>query len=109
MLNKIESALDKFNVSAAEVKTVVDSTQNLARETKELSPMLDLVDQHVKKAAADLKKEVLETIDQIHTKQKQEMEARFKAEKKHSRKILLINIGIASMTIITFIFQRILD
>ncbi|MGF1788834.1 hypothetical protein L4D00_23855 [Photobacterium swingsii] len=109
MLDKIESALDKFNASAAEAKSVVESSKNLTVEAKELAPVLELVDERIQKVAANLKKEVLETIDQAHSKQKQEMEARFKAERKHEKKMLLLNIGIASMAVVTFIFQRILS
>lgn len=57
MLDKIESALDKFNASAAEAKTVVESSKNLTLEAKELAPMLDLVDERIQKAAVNLKKE----------------------------------------------------
>ncbi|OZS43264.1 hypothetical protein [Photobacterium sanguinicancri] len=109
MLDKIESALDKFNASAVEAKAVVDSTQNLALEAKELAPMLDLVDERIQKAAVNLKKEVLETIDQAHAKHKQEMEAQFIIERSHQKKMLLLNVGIATMAVITFVFQRILS
>lgn len=109
MLDKIESALDNFNASAAEVKTAVESSKNLSIGKNELAPILDLVDGRIQKAAANLKKEVLETIDQANIKQKQEMEARFKAERKHEKKMLLLNIAIAAMAFVTFIFQRILS
>lgn len=109
MLDKIESALDKFNTSTAEAKTVVESSKNLTLEAKELAPMLDLVDERIQKAAVNLKKEVLATIDQAHAKHKQEMEARFTIERSHQKKMLLLNVGIATMAVITFIFQRILS
>lgn len=109
MLGKIESALEKFNTSAVEAKAVVDSTQNLTLEAKELAPMLDLVDERIQKAAVNLKKEVLETIDQAHAKHKQEMEAQFTIERSHQKKMLLLNVGIATMAVITFVFQRILS
>ncbi|WP_281223471.1 hypothetical protein, partial [Photobacterium sanguinicancri] len=57
----------------------------------------------------NLKKEVLETIDQAHAKHKQEMEAQFTIERSHQKKMLLLNVGIATMAVITFVFQRILS
>ncbi|PSV49830.1 hypothetical protein [Photobacterium indicum] len=108
MLDKIESALDKFNASATEAKAVVEKTQSLDLSTKQLEPMLDLLDERIENASRKLKREILVTIDEAHAKQKKEMELRFKAERSHEKKVLLINVGIASMAVVTFIFQRVL-
>ena len=105
MLKKIESTLERFNTSTKEAKSVINDTHNLALETKEL---LALVDEHIQKTVKDLKIEVLDVIDQANIIQKKEMEERFKAERKHGKKMLLINVGILIIAVITFIFQRIL-
>ncbi|MGF1689946.1 hypothetical protein [Photobacterium kagoshimensis] len=114
MLDKIESALDKFNTSAEQAQAIVDNAKTVDLETKSLdtkalAPMLDLVDERIQKAAENVKKEVLETIDQAHAKHRQEMEAQFTIERSHQKKMLLLNMGIAAMAVITFIFQRILS
>ncbi|OAN17982.1 hypothetical protein A3K86_03425 [Photobacterium jeanii] len=111
MLNKLDkfgSALDKFNTSVNDAKSVVETAKEGELATKQFVPVLDMVDERIEQAGKRLKQDVMTMVDELHQKNKQELEARLLLERQHEKKMLLINIGIASMAVITFIFQRVL-
>jgi len=88
-----ENVLDRFDESAKNSKEVIDSTKEINIDTEKVNVILELVDQRINKIATSLRKEMKEERKLII---------------KYQKKSLLINIGIASMAIIAFIFNRIL-
>jgi hypothetical protein len=92
MLDKIESALDKFNNSAELTKDTVNSLKEDVSPDS-LDKLLEIVDQRIEATAQKLRLE---------------MEENRRAERKHQYIILLVNIAVATMAIITYIFNRVL-
>ncbi|MDD9173978.1 hypothetical protein ERW49_10270 [Aliivibrio finisterrensis] len=92
---QFESALERFGESAKTAKEVVESSKSidLGIDEEKLAGLLDLVDQRINKVATDIRNEMAEERKLII---------------KHEKKSLMINIGIATMAVVAFIFNRML-
>lgn len=90
-----ESALDRFDESAKVAKKVAETTKSvdLGIDEEKLAGLLDLVDQRINKVATDIRNEMAEERKLII---------------KHEKKSLMINIGIAIMAVVAFVFNRVL-
>jgi hypothetical protein len=90
-----ENALDRFDESAKSAKEVVEKSKNieLGIDEEKLAGLLDLVDQRINKVATDIRNEMAEERKLII---------------RHEKKSLMINIGIATMAVVAFVFNRIL-
>jgi hypothetical protein len=92
---RFENALERFDESAKAAKEVAETTKSidLGIDEEKLAGLLDLVDQRINKVATDIRYEMAEERKLII---------------KHEKKSLMINIGIAVMAIVAFVFNRIL-
>lgn len=92
---QFEKALSRFDESAKTAKEVAETSKsiNLDMDEDKLAKLLDLVDQRINKVATDIRHEMAEERKLII---------------KHEKKSLMINIGIAAMAVVAFIFNRIL-
>ncbi|MUJ38264.1 hypothetical protein [Aliivibrio fischeri] len=92
---QFENALERFDESAKTAKEVVESSKSidLGLDEEKLAGLLDLVDQRINKVATDIRSEMAEERKLII---------------RHEKKSLMINIGIATMVVVAFIFNRIL-
>lgn len=90
-----ESALERFDESAKTAKEVAETTKSidLGIDEEKLTGLLDLVDQRINKVATDIRNEMAEERKLII---------------KHEKKSLMINIGIAVMAVVAFVFNRVL-
>ncbi|WP_104400614.1 hypothetical protein [Vibrio penaeicida] len=90
-----ESAIECFDESAKTAKEVAEITKtiDLGIDEEKLAGLLDLVDQRINKVATDIRNEMAEERKLII---------------KHEKKSLMINIGIAMMAVVAFVFNRIL-
>ncbi|MGF1755999.1 hypothetical protein L4C33_20715 [Vibrio makurazakiensis] len=90
-----ESALERFDGSAKAAKKVAETTKSvdLGIDEEKLAGLLDLVDQRINKVATDIRNEMAEERKLIV---------------KHEKKSLIINIGIAIMAVVAFVFNRLL-
>ncbi|MUJ29073.1 hypothetical protein GNP79_05645 [Aliivibrio fischeri] len=93
---QFENALERFDESAKTAKEVVESSKSidLGLDEGKLAGLLDLVDQRINKVATDIRSEMAEERKLII---------------KHEKKSLMINIGIATMAVVAFIFNKILS
>ncbi|MCE4934596.1 hypothetical protein [Aliivibrio fischeri] len=93
---QFENALKRFDESAKTAKEVVESSKSidLGLDEEKLAGLLDLVDQRINKVATDIRSEMAEERKLII---------------KHEKKSLMINIGIAAMAVVAFIFNKILS
>ncbi|MUK42316.1 hypothetical protein [Aliivibrio fischeri] len=93
---QFENALERFDESAKTAKEVVESSKSidLGLDEEKLAGLLDLVDQRINKVATDIRSEMAEERKLII---------------KHEKKSLMINIGIATMAVVAFIFNKILS
>ncbi|MUL16454.1 hypothetical protein [Aliivibrio fischeri] len=93
---QFENALERFDESAKTAKEVVESPKSidLGLDEEKLAGLLDLVDQRINKVATDIRSEMAEERKLII---------------KHEKKSLMINIGIAAMAVVAFIFNKILS
>jgi hypothetical protein len=92
---RFENALGHFDVSAKAAKEVVESSKSIdiGIDEEKLAGLLDLVDQRINKVATDIRNEMAEERKLII---------------KHEKKSLMINIGIAVMAVVAFVFNRVL-
>jgi len=90
---RFESALNRFDETADKAKLVAESTKEIEFDPTKLDAILEVVDDRISKVTADLRKEMAEERKLII---------------KHQKKSLMINIGITSMAVIAFIFNRFL-
>ena len=90
-----ENALERIDESTKTAKEVVKSSKSidLGIDEEKLAGLLDLVDQRINKVATDIRNEMAEERKLII---------------KHEKKSLMINIGIAVMAVVAFVFNRIL-
>lgn len=90
-----ENALERIDESTKTAKEVVKSSKSidLGIDEKKLAGLLGLVDQRINKVATDIRNEMAEERKLII---------------KHEKKSLMINIGIAVMAVVAFVFNRIL-
>ncbi|MGN2616956.1 hypothetical protein [Aliivibrio fischeri] len=93
---QFENALERFDESAKTAKEVVESSKSidLGLDEEKLAGLLDLVDQRINRVATDIRSEMAEERKLII---------------KHEKKSLMINIGIATMAVVAFIFNKILS
>ena len=90
-----ENALERFDESAKRAKEVVEKSKSidLSIDEEKLAVLLDLVDQRINKVATDIRHEMAEERKLII---------------KHEKKSLMINIGIAVVAVVAFVFNRML-
>ncbi|MCG7500004.1 hypothetical protein MHO82_24380 [Vibrio sp. Of7-15] len=102
MLDKIDASLRKFNKSAESTKHAVEEMKGL--DPKSMAAVFDLIDERVEKTAELIRSEVEESQQKL----RRELEEDRRLERKHQKKLLLLNIAVASMAVVTFLFQRVL-
>lgn len=102
MLDKIDASLRKLNKSAESTKHAVEAMKGL--DPKSMAAVFDLIDERVEKTAELIRSEVEESQQKL----RRELEEDRRLERKHQKKLLLINIAVASMAVVTFLFQRVL-
>ena len=90
---RFENALGHFDKSAEKVKQVAESTKEIEFDPAKLDAILAIVDKRINSVATNIRKEMAEERKLIIKDQK---------------KSLLINIGITSMAVVAFIFNRLL-
>ncbi|MGF1886313.1 hypothetical protein L4D13_09235 [Photobacterium profundum] len=95
MLDKFQSKLSKLHSSdmTAEAKALKTELIELNDDPKKMSPIFDYIDNRIQLSAKQIREEVEATMDVYAKKQ---------------RTILLMNIGIATFAVITFIVNKLL-